>query len=89
ISGVPRLIKICSSRFVPELVRRALPGLKLLHLPVPPSAIRAEADKQYFSLDLAGPCWEHILQTRRVGVYIPGEITAPDFDLTIVVETGP
>jgi type VI secretion system protein ImpJ len=89
IDGVPRLIKVCSARFVPELVRRALPGLTLLHLPVPPSAIRAEADKQYFAIDLSGPCWEHILQSRRVGVYIPGEIAEADFDLTVVVEPNP
>ncbi len=81
-----RLIKVCSARFVPELVRRALPGLTLNHLPVPPSAIRAEADKQYFSLELTGPCWEHIQQTRRVGVYIPGEVRDADFDLNIIVE---
>jgi type VI secretion system protein ImpJ len=86
---VPRLIKLCSARFVPELVRRALPGLKLVHQQVPPSAIRGEADKQYFSVDLTGPCWEHILQTRRVGVYIPGEIAEPDFDLTVIVDPGP
>ena len=88
VASVPRLIKVCSARFVPELVRRALPGMHLQHLPVPPSAIRGEADKQYFSLDLAGPCWEHILQTRRVGVYIPGEIAEPDFDLTVIVDPG-
>jgi type VI secretion system protein ImpJ len=81
-----RLIKVCSARFVPELVRRALPGLALNHLPVPPSAIRAEADKQYFSLDLSGPCWDHIQQTRRVGVYIPGELRNAEFDLNIIVE---
>lgn len=82
----PRLIKVCSARFVPELVKRALPGMTLTHLPVPPSAIRAEADMQYFSVETAGPCWEHILQTRTAGVYIPGEISQPEFDLTIIVE---
>ena len=81
-----RLIKVCSARFVPELVRRALPGLALNHLPVPPSAIRAEADMQYFSLELSGPCWDHIQQTRRVGVYIPGELRNAEFDLNIIVE---
>jgi type VI secretion system protein ImpJ len=89
IDGVPRLIKVCSARFVPELVRRALPGLTLLHLPVPPSGIRTEADKQYFAIDLSGPCWEHILQTKRIGIYIPGEIAEADFDLTVVVEANP
>lgn len=83
----PRLVKVCSSKFVPELVRRALPGMTLTHLPVPPTAIRAEADMQYFAVETTGPCWEHILQTRRVGVYIPGEITRPEFDLTVIVET--
>lgn len=81
-----RLVKVCSARFVPELVRRALPGLALHHLPVPPSAIRAEADKQYFSLELTGPCWDHIQQTRRVGVYVPGELRDAEFDLNIIVE---
>ena len=71
---------------MPELVRRALPGMALNHLPVPPAAIRAEADKQYFSLELSGPCWDHIQQTRRVGVYIPGELRDAEFDLNIIVE---
>ena len=36
----PRLVKVCSARFVPELVKRALPGMTLTHLPSrpPPSA---------------------------------------------------
>ncbi len=82
----PKLVKVCSSKFVPELVKRALPGMKLTHLPVPPTAIRAEADMQYFAIDTTGPCWEHILQTRSVGIYIPGEISRPEFDLTVIVE---
>jgi type VI secretion system protein ImpJ len=82
----PRLVKVCSARFVPELVKRALPGMTLTHLPVPPTAIRAEVDMQYFAVEITGPCWEHILQTRKVGVYIPGEISQPEFDLTVIVE---
>jgi type VI secretion system protein ImpJ len=85
---VPRLIKVCSARFVPELVKRALPGMTLTHLPVPPTAIRAVADMQYFSIDIAGPCWEHILHTRDVGIYVPGEIGDPEFTLTAIVESS-
>jgi len=83
---VPRLVKVCSSKFVPELVRRALPGMVLTHLPLPPAALRAEADMQYFSIETSGPCWEHVLQTRSVGVYIPGEISHPVFEVTVIVE---
>lgn len=83
---VPRLVKVCSSKFVPELVKRALPGLALSHIPVPPAALHAEADMQYFAVESSGPCWEHILQTRTVGIYIPGEIAHPVFELTVIVE---
>jgi type VI secretion system protein ImpJ len=85
---VPRLIKVCSARFVPELVKRALPGMSLTHLSVPPAAIRAEADMQYFSVDTSGACWEHILQTSHVGIYIPGEIADAEFTLTVITETA-
>jgi type VI secretion system protein ImpJ len=40
---------------------------------------------QYFTLDLTGPCWEHILQTKTVGIYIPGEITDAEFTLTVIL----
>ena len=83
----PRLVKVCSERFVPELVKRALPGMTLPHLAVPPSAIRASADMQYYALDTAGPCWQHILRTKSVGVYIPGELSDPEFTLNVILET--
>ena len=71
---VPRLVKVCSARGVQTLVKRALPGLELLHLPVPPSALDAQADMHYFSISLDGACWQDIQNTREVGVYIPGEV---------------
>ena len=85
---VPQLVKVCSARFVPELVKRAVPGLVLTHVPVPPSAMRAQADMQYFSVSTSGPCWEHILQTRKVGIYIPGKIRDPHFELTVILENS-
>jgi type VI secretion system protein ImpJ len=89
---VPQLVKICSSRFVVELVKRALPGLSLTHLSIPPAALHPRPDMQYFAIDLAGPCWEHILQTKTVGIYIPGEIIDAEFTLTVILgasETEP
>lgn len=83
---VPRLVKVCSARFVPELVKRALPGMTLTHMPVPPSAMRASVDMQYYSIDTAGPCWQHILSAQSVGIYIPGEISEPEFTLTVIME---
>jgi type VI secretion system protein ImpJ len=83
---VPQLVKVCSARVVPELVKRALPGMALTHLPVAPASLRTAIDMQYYSIDISGPCWQHILQTKSVGIYIPGEITDPDFTLTVLLE---
>lgn len=86
ISRTPQLVKICSALFVPELVKRALPGMGLVHLPVPPPAVSARVETQYFGLNKAGPCWDHLVQTRRVGVYVPGEIPAPEIELLVVLD---
>jgi len=87
IAKVPQLVKLCSSRFVPELVKRAVPGLSLTHMPVPPSAMLGSVESQYFSVSKAGPCWEHILQTKRVGVYVPGEFPKAELELTVILES--
>jgi type VI secretion system protein ImpJ len=86
ISRTPQLVKICSRLFVPKLVERALPGMELTHLQVPPSAISTRVDAQYFSINRAGPCWEHIVQTREVGVYVPGELPDPDLQILVILE---
>ena len=82
----PQIVKICSAKFVPELVRRALPGLELTYLQVPPSAMPAKVDYMYFAVSKAGPCWEHIVQTRRVGVYVPGDFPNPEIELLAILE---
>lgn len=87
ISRTPQLAKVCSSKFVGELVRRALPGLTLTHLPVPPSAIPRRSDTQYFAMAKAGPCWDHLVQTRRIGVYVPGDLPEPELDLLVVLKS--
>ena len=84
----PQLVKVCSAGGVTKLVERALPGLELLHLPVPPAALHAQADMHYFSVSLSGACWQHILQTKQVGVYLPGDLGDATFDLTIILETS-
>jgi type VI secretion system protein ImpJ len=40
----------------------------------------------YFAISQGGPCWDHILRTRKVGVYLPGDLGDATFELTIVLE---
>jgi type VI secretion system protein ImpJ len=84
----PRLVKVCSAEGVAKLVQRALPGLELMHLSVPPSALHAQADMHYFSIAQNGACWQHILQTRQVGVYLPADLGNATFELTVILEAN-
>jgi type VI secretion system protein ImpJ len=86
ITGVPRLVKVCSAKFTPELVRRAYPGLALEHLPVPPAAISPRVDSQYFSINKVGPCWDSLVQTGEVGIYVPDALPDAELELRVVVE---
>lgn len=86
IARTPQLTKLCSSRFVVELIKRALPGMAMRHLSVPPPQIAARVEAQYFSIDRSGPCWQHILQTRQVGIYVPAEIPTPELTLIILLD---
>ena len=87
INRTLQLIKVCSAQFVPQLVKRALPGMGLTHVPVPPSAVSARVESQYFAISRNGPCWDHIVQTRRVGVYVPGDIPNPEIELLVILES--
>jgi type VI secretion system protein ImpJ len=86
ITATSQLVKVCSARFVGELVKRALPGLTLTHLSVPPSTISPKVTSQYFSVTRSGPCWDHIMETKDVGVYVPGDIPNAEVELLVVLD---
>ncbi len=87
ITNTPAVVKLCSARFVPELVRRSLPGMRLTHISNPPAALTPTMSSQYFSVSRSGPCWDHLLDTRRVGIYIPGDIPNPRLELLVLLDT--
>lgn len=86
IARVPQLVKVCSALYVVELVKRAMPGLVLRHVPAPPAEIAAKVESQYFVINRTGPCWETIVQTRKAGVHVPGEITSPEMNLIVLLD---
>jgi type VI secretion system protein ImpJ len=88
IRRTDQLVKVCSEKFVPELVRRALPGLPMQHLSVPPAAVRQKVEAQYFALTKSGPCWDHLSQTKVVGVYVPADIPDPEIELQVILDSG-
>jgi type VI secretion system protein ImpJ len=86
IERTPRLVKLCSREFVSKLVERALPGMTLAHLQTPPPAVSPTVETKYFSVTKAGPCWDHIRQTKLVGLYLPADIPTSEPELIIVLK---
>jgi type VI secretion system protein ImpJ len=67
------------------LVKQALPGVQLTHLPNPPSAIPVKLKYQYFSLNQSGPAWEAVNRARNFAAYVPGDFPNPNLELLILL----
>jgi type VI secretion system protein ImpJ len=81
------LVKVCSAVFVGELVKRAMPGLSLVHMSPPPAALSPKVEMEYFSISKSGPCWEHMQQSQQIGVYVPDELPNPIVELHVILES--
>lgn len=81
ISRFPVLAKACSATHIEQLIRQALPGLRLTHVPVPPRAIPVKLRYQYFSVERSGPVWEAVTRARNFAVYAPGDVPNPEMEL--------
>jgi type VI secretion system protein ImpJ len=81
IARTPNLTKVCSATHIEQLIRQALPGVKITHVAVPPRAIPVKLRYQYFSLDKTGPVWESVVRSRNFAVYAPREIPNPEMEL--------
>lgn len=85
IKRAPALIKICSATHVDHLIRQALPGVTLTHVPSPPSSIPIKLDHQYFSLSQSGLAWEAIGRARNLAAYIPGDFPEPHAEIIVLL----
>jgi type VI secretion system protein ImpJ len=83
---LPTLARVCSAKFVMELVKRGFPGLTLTHLPYAPSSMSPRSDMQYFEITRAGPCWDTIVSTQHIGVYVPDAVVNVELELSIILE---
>src|SRR5205085_4396047 len=81
------LVKVCSAVFVGELVKRAMPGLPLVHMSPPPAALSPKVEMEYFTISKSGPCWDHMQESQQIGVYIPDELPNPVVELHVSLES--
>jgi type VI secretion system protein ImpJ len=77
--------KVGSADVVDTLIRQALPGLALEHLPQPPGAVPVKLDHQYFALRRDGTAWDAVERARNLAVYVPAELGQARFELVVVL----
>jgi type VI secretion system protein ImpJ len=85
ILKTPQLIKACSANHLEHLVRQALPGLPLRHVPIPPSSIPIKLNYQYFSIQQTGSAWEAVRRARNFAAYVPAEFHNPQLELIVIL----
>jgi type VI secretion system protein ImpJ len=85
---VPQLFKVSSADQIDRLIKRALPGIVLTHVPNPPSALPVRLDYQYFGLDLTGNDWDAIKVARNLAVYVPSDVPNPRLELVVLFPPG-
>jgi type VI secretion system protein ImpJ len=83
LSSLASIIKISSREQLPILIARALPGISLEHLPVPPQELPRRAHCIYFQIDHHGDHWGLIEKGRNIAMYWD---TAPeDLEVELMV----
>jgi len=75
----PRLFKVGPFGQMRQIVYSNLPGIPLIHMPVPPAQIRALTDRVYFRLDKSTPLWREFSQDSAIGLQFSGNW--PDLQL--------
>ena len=83
-----QLAKVASATQIESYIRQAVPGLRMVHVPVPPRAVPVKLRYQYFSLERAGDVWESIVRARNLAVYTPDELVNPQMELIILLASA-
>lgn len=84
----PHVCKIGPLGRMQVIVNNNLPGIRLIHLPTPPTAIRAITDHVYFLLDKNSEYWPEFSQQNMIGLHFSGDWPALGLDLWAIQEDG-
>jgi len=85
IAQTPALVKISARDWIERVVRSAVPGVPLMHLPVPPASVPSRFGMAYFAIDLGHRLFDPIRSAGNIGIYVPGELPNPEVELYVVI----
>jgi type VI secretion system protein ImpJ len=69
LKSLETIAKLSTRETLPLLIARALPGIKLQHLPVPPQELPRRAHSIYFQIDHHGDQWAHVQKNNNIALY--------------------
>jgi type VI secretion system protein ImpJ len=69
LRSVGTVAKFGSREQLPKLIARALPGVGLEHLPVPPQELPRRANSIYFAVDHHGDQWAAVAKGNNIALY--------------------
>lgn len=64
--------KLGAPDYIAELINRALPGVELIYMQVPPQGLPRRPGALYFRLETLSEAWEAIQQQKAVTLFLPG-----------------
>ncbi len=72
IQAMETVAKLGAREQLPLLIARALPGVRLEYLPVPPHELPRRAHCLYFAINHHGEQWDHVEKGRNIALYWDG-----------------
>ncbi len=69
LTSLEHAAKISSRETLPILIARALPGIKLEHMPVPPQELPRRARSIYFQINHHGDYWSQVEKSHNLAMY--------------------
>jgi type VI secretion system protein ImpJ len=82
----PALFKVGPNTKMSDIVHAHLPGIGLVHIPTPPSQIRAISNHVYFYLDRMSPLWPEFSTASGIGMHFSGDWPGLELNLWAIKE---
>lgn len=84
LQSLETVAKLCAREHLPILIARALPGVGLEHLPVPPQELPRRAHSIYFAIDYHSDLWALVEKGRNIALYWDNAPEDLDVELMVV-----
>lgn len=86
VAEVPRQLKVASANDIDALVRSALHGVPLAHMPQVPMEVPVRPNTYYFSISNRGELYESITKAQAIAIYAPSTLLELRMELFAITD---